>query len=83
MTHFDLFELPITLKVDSSGLSKQYFALQRKYHPDRFVSNGIKKNEYKCAKPSAGRMIQKQIRFFTAICLPVHFEFVIVNQMNC
>ncbi|MFN3667098.1 MAG: Fe-S protein assembly co-chaperone HscB [Sediminibacterium sp.] len=37
MTHFDLFELPITLKVDSSGLSKQYFALQRKYHPDRFV----------------------------------------------
>lgn len=37
MTHFELFNLPITLKVDTSGLSKKYFELQRKYHPDRFV----------------------------------------------
>lgn len=36
MTHFELFQLPITLKVDTSGLSKKYFELQRKYHPDRF-----------------------------------------------
>jgi molecular chaperone HscB len=36
MTHFELFNLPITLKVDTSGLSKKYFELQRKYHPDRF-----------------------------------------------
>jgi len=36
MTHFDLFNLPITLTVDTSGLSKKYFELQRKYHPDRF-----------------------------------------------
>lgn len=37
MNHFELFNLPITLTVNSSGLSKQYFELQRKYHPDRFV----------------------------------------------
>jgi molecular chaperone HscB len=37
MTHFELFNLPITLNVDTSGLSKKYFELQRKYHPDRFV----------------------------------------------
>ena len=37
MTHFELFNLPITLTVDTSGLSKKYFELQRKYHPDRFV----------------------------------------------
>ena len=36
MTHFELFNLPITLNVDTSGLSKKYFELQRKYHPDRF-----------------------------------------------
>lgn len=36
MTHFELFNLPITLSVDTSGLSKKYFELQRKYHPDRF-----------------------------------------------
>ncbi len=37
MNHFELFNLPISLSVDTSGLSKQYFELQRKYHPDRFV----------------------------------------------
>lgn len=36
MTHFELFNLSITLNVDTSGLSKKYFELQRKYHPDRF-----------------------------------------------
>ena len=36
MTYFDLFNLPISLTVDTSGLSKKYFELQRKYHPDRF-----------------------------------------------
>jgi len=36
MTYFDLFNLPISLTVDTSGLSKTYFELQRKYHPDRF-----------------------------------------------
>lgn len=36
MTHFELFNLPISLNVDTSGLSKKYFELQRKYHPDRF-----------------------------------------------
>lgn len=37
MNHFELFNLPITLTVSTSGLSKKYFELQRKYHPDRFV----------------------------------------------
>lgn len=37
MNHFELFNLPISLSVDTSGLSKQYFELQRKYHPDRFA----------------------------------------------
>lgn len=36
MTYFELFNLPITLNVDTSGLSKKYFELQRRYHPDRF-----------------------------------------------
>lgn len=37
MNHFELFNLPITLQPDTSQLSKQYFELQRKYHPDRYV----------------------------------------------
>jgi molecular chaperone HscB len=37
MNHFELFNLPISLLVDTSGLSKKYFELQRQYHPDRFI----------------------------------------------
>lgn len=45
MTHFELFNLPITLSVDTSGLSKKYFELQRKYHPDRFVQASDEEKE--------------------------------------
>ena len=34
MNHFELFDIPVALKVDKSLLSKKYFELQRKYHPD-------------------------------------------------
>jgi len=45
MNHFELFNLPITLKVDTSGLSKKYFELQRKYHPDRFGQSSAAEQE--------------------------------------
>ena len=45
MTHFELFNLPITLSVDTSGLSKKYFELQRKYHPDRFAQASDEEKE--------------------------------------
>ncbi len=45
MTHFELFNLPITLSVDNFGLSKKYFELQRKYHPDRFVQSSAAEQE--------------------------------------
>jgi molecular chaperone HscB len=45
MTHFELFNLPITLTVDTSGLSKKYFELQRKYHPDRFAQASEEEKE--------------------------------------
>ena len=38
MTYFELFELPVGLKVDKASLTKKYFELQKKYHPD-FFSN--------------------------------------------
>ncbi len=37
MNYFELFNIPVALKVDKSGLAKQYFELQKKYHPDFFV----------------------------------------------
>src|SRR5688572_31008122 len=40
MNYFDLFEIPVQLKVDTSGLTKKFFELSRKYHPDHFIRKG-------------------------------------------
>jgi len=37
MNYFELFEIPVSLKVDKSILAKKYFELQKKYHPDFFT----------------------------------------------
>ncbi len=39
MNYFELFEIPVQLKVDKAGLSQKYFELSRKYHPDFFVNS--------------------------------------------
>lgn len=36
MNHFELFNIPITLTPNQGVVSRTYFDLQRKYHPDRF-----------------------------------------------
>lgn len=38
MTYFKLFEIPVQLKVDTAALSKQFFALSKKFHPDYFAN---------------------------------------------
>ena len=37
MDHFARLGLPPSLELDSPSLDKAYFALQRQWHPDRFV----------------------------------------------
>ena len=37
MNYFELFGLPITIKVDKTTLAQKYFELQKKYHPDFFT----------------------------------------------
>ena len=38
MTYFELFDIPVQLKVNTSSLSKKFFELSKKYHPDYFVN---------------------------------------------
>lgn len=40
MNYFDLFELPVQLKIDKSSIGPRFFELSRKYHPDYFVNEG-------------------------------------------
>ncbi len=46
MNYFELFEIPVSLIVDQAKLPTQYFALQKKYHPDFFTNaNEEEQNE--------------------------------------
>jgi len=38
MTYFELFEIPVQLKVSVASLSKKFFELSKKYHPDYFAN---------------------------------------------
>ena len=40
MEYFELFEIPVQLKVTPGSLSQKFFELSRKYHPDYFVQQG-------------------------------------------
>ncbi|MBP6430530.1 MAG: Fe-S protein assembly co-chaperone HscB [Ferruginibacter sp.] len=37
MLYFDLFEIPVAIKFDRTILSKKYFELQKKFHPDFYT----------------------------------------------
>jgi len=37
MNYFELFEIPVQLKVNKSTLPARYFELSKKYHPDYFA----------------------------------------------
>jgi len=52
MTYFELFEIPIQLKVKASVLSKKFFELSRKYHPD-FFANDTDENQAEALEKSA------------------------------
>ena len=52
MNYFELFEIPVQLKVGKASLPLKYFELSRKYHPDFFV-NGSEQEKTKALERSA------------------------------
>lgn len=46
MNYYELFELPVAPIIDKSGISKKYFELQKKFHPDFYTNEtqGDKEN---------------------------------------
>ncbi|GAC1419514.1 MAG: hypothetical protein NVSMB62_12270 [Acidobacteriaceae bacterium] len=45
MTYFDIFSLPPKLHLDVAALEKQFYALSRRLHPDRFASRSVEEQE--------------------------------------
>jgi molecular chaperone HscB len=42
LDHFSRLNLPVAFDLDPAEIEKQYFALQRHFHPDRFVTKSAK-----------------------------------------
>ena len=38
MTYFELFDIPAKLKVNTASLSKKFFEMSKKFHPDYFAN---------------------------------------------
>ena len=45
MTYFEVFSLPDKLAIDTAALEKQFYAMSRRLHPDRFASRPAAEQE--------------------------------------
>jgi molecular chaperone HscB len=58
MNHFEIFNLPQGFDIDQTNLTKSYFDLQAKYHPDKYNGPDISSNinsAYKILKDDVAR----------------------------
>jgi molecular chaperone HscB len=61
MNYFELFEIPVSLKIDKASLSKKYFELQKKYHPDFYTQST---DEEKLEALEKSSLINKALKTF-------------------
>lgn len=61
MNYFELFEIPVSLKVDTGALQSRFFELSRKYHPD-FYANAVPALQAEALEKSA--MLNKAWKTF-------------------
>lgn len=61
MNYFELFDIPVTLNIDNSQLSKKYVLLQKKYHPDFYTQSDATEQEAVLEKSSD---INKALKIF-------------------
>lgn len=52
MTYFELFDIPVQLKVNTATLSKRFFELSRQYHPD-YAATGTDADQAEALEKSA------------------------------
>jgi len=63
MTYFELFNIPVSLLVDTSSIKKRFYELSRKYHPD-FFSNATNEEQDTALEMSA--LLNKAMKVFNA-----------------
>ena len=61
MTYFELYDLPISLKIDAIQLKQKFYELSRKFHPD-FFSQASENEQVDALEKSA--LINKAFKIF-------------------
>ena len=61
MNYFELFDIPVSIQLDSKWLTTQYVALQKKFHPDFFGQASIEEQSEVMEKSAA---INKAFKIF-------------------
>ncbi len=61
MNYFELFEMPVSFKIDKGNLAKKYFELQKKYHPDFFAKANEQEQEEALERSS---QLNKALKIF-------------------
>lgn len=52
MNYFELFDIPVQLKIEVAGLKNKFYTLSRKYHPDFYMHTGREEQEEVLEKSS-------------------------------
>jgi molecular chaperone HscB len=61
MNYFELFDIPVQLKVNAASLSRRFFELSREHHPDYFVNEGV---EAQAGALEKSAMLNKALKTF-------------------
>jgi molecular chaperone HscB len=64
MTYFDLYELPISFKVEKSALKRKFYELSRKYHPDFYTQEEESKQNEILERSSMNNEAYKVLKDF-------------------
>jgi molecular chaperone HscB len=63
MNYFELYNLPISLQVDTAALKQTFYALSRQYHPDFFSGSSDEEQQEVLEKSS---MVNKAFKTFSS-----------------
>ena len=61
MNYFEIFDIPVQLKVNAASLTRQFFELSREHHPDYFVNQDT---ETQAGALERSAMLNKALKTF-------------------
>ncbi len=79
MNYFELFDMPVCLRVDKHVLAKKYFELQKQHHPDFYTKAGDAEQEEALEKSS---QINKALKVLQHPDLTIQYVLKLKGLLN-